>query len=65
MQPNSILLCLKEAVMSIKSRSLHILIKYFYFLLRQMLKANRDLELQEAREDNLTLSKQLDDLEVT
>lgn len=57
--------CLKEAVISIKSESLHVLIKYFYFLLWQTLKTNRDLELQEAREDNLTLSKQLDDLEVT
>lgn len=65
MQSNSILLCLKEAVISIKSGSLHILIKYFYFSLSQTLKTNRDLELQEAREDNLTLSKQLDDLEVT
>lgn len=41
------------------------LVKYFYFLLWQMLKANRDLELQEAQEDNVTLSKQLEDLEVT
>lgn len=47
-----------------KFGSLHMLVKYFYFLLWQMLKANRDLELQEAQEDNLTLSKQLEDLEV-
>lgn len=59
------ILCPTEAVTTIKVGKSSYPSKIFLLFLWQLLILNRDFELREAREDNLSLSKQLEDVEVS